>query len=63
MLSDKAKGKLRAIEPSEASENVSRELVIRFTEGEQDLVVVVGEEDTVRDVKQKVRPNACKSDA
>ncbi|KAF9460747.1 DUF2407 C-terminal domain-containing protein [Collybia nuda] len=65
MLSDKAKGKQRAVElpppPVEATSPVqslpgpSRDLVIRFTEGISDLVVSVNQQDTVRDVKKKIR--------
>lgn len=65
MLSDKAKGKQRAVElPSSAPEvaltvgsplDPTRDLVIRFTEGIPDLVVAVDQQDAVRDVKRKVR--------
>lgn len=61
MLSEKAKGKQKAVDllsETPASQSVSsgqaRDLVIRFTEGYQDLVVVVDEQDSVRDVKRKV---------
>jgi hypothetical protein len=54
MLSDKAKGKLRAVDAPESSESPPRELVVRFTEGEQDLVLSVTEKDAVRDVKRMV---------
>ena len=59
-LSEKAKGKQRAADPpdsgqgSSAAQPVSRDLTIRFTEGGSDLIVHVGEKDTVKDVKQKV---------
>lgn len=59
-LSEKAKGKQRAVGPSEVEQGpsnadpVSRNLTIRFTEGGSDLIVHVGERDTVKDVKQKV---------
>ena len=68
MLSEKAKGKQRAIEPvSDAStssdaqtstlqEQITRDLVIRFTEGGiVDLLVTVHKGDVVRDVKKEVR--------
>ena len=68
MLSEKAKGKQRAIEPvSEAStssdaqasipqEQITRDFVIRFTEGGiVDLLVTVHKGDVVRDVKKKVK--------
>jgi hypothetical protein len=59
-LSEKAKGKQRAVDPPAAGQGpsntnpVSRDLTIRFTEGGSDLIVHVGERDTVKDVKQKV---------
>jgi hypothetical protein len=59
-LSDKAKGKQRAVEPPDAGQGpssaqpASRDLTIRFTEGGSDLIVHVGEKDTVKDVKRKV---------
>ena len=67
MLSEKAKGKQRAIDPpvdnqagpsgspAPVEEPVTRELVIRFTEGAPDLTVSVGKEDTVRNIKRTVR--------
>ncbi|TFK44449.1 DUF2407 C-terminal domain-containing protein [Crucibulum laeve] len=66
-LSDKAKGKQRATEavdehspsdPSITTANTvppTRELVIRFTEGNPDLVVSVSKQDAVRDVKRQIR--------
>jgi len=69
-LSEKAKGKQRAIDvepspnagPSSSSspqpvpsEPATRELVIRFTEGAPDLTVSVNKQDTVRDIKRRVR--------
>jgi hypothetical protein len=68
-LSEKAKGKQRAIEPLDRErstsslqeikpaedERPSRDLVVRFTEGFPDLTVTVEKEDFVRDVKRKVR--------
>ncbi|KAG6857733.1 hypothetical protein H0H87_004149 [Tephrocybe sp. NHM501043] len=63
-LSEKAKGKQRAVEPPRSGDTPaqpdslpeeSRDLVIRFTEGYPDLVVDVGQQDTVRDVKRKIR--------
>jgi hypothetical protein len=61
MLSEKAKGKQKALdiplsEPSGSSAPNSRNLTIRFTEDIQDLDVIVKEKDTVRDVKKAVRP-------
>ncbi|KAG5645419.1 hypothetical protein DXG03_006243 [Asterophora parasitica] len=65
MLSEKAKGKQRAIDPVSGAEpstvrsgsplEQARELVIRFTEGFPDLVVSVSQQDAVRDVKRKIR--------
>jgi hypothetical protein len=57
MLSEKAKGKQRAIDPEldgEPSRTDSRNLTIRFTEGIPDLVLFVTSTDAVRDVKAKV---------
>ncbi|KAJ7745488.1 DUF2407 ubiquitin-like domain-containing protein [Mycena maculata] len=60
-LSEKAKGKQRAIDapaagqPSGPAPLPSRDLVIRFTEGTPDLTVVVTQDDTLRDVKDMVR--------
>ncbi|KAJ7874795.1 DUF2407 ubiquitin-like domain-containing protein [Mycena olivaceomarginata] len=61
-LSEKAKGKQRAIEQSDAGQSsntvpllASRDLVIRFPEGTQDLRVVVTEHDTLKDVKNMIR--------
>jgi hypothetical protein len=69
MLSDKAKGKQRAVElPSSVADSQSpgipldstggqaptRDLVVRFTEGLPDLIVPVNQQDAVRDVKTKV---------
>jgi len=59
-LSEKAKGKQRAVNSSDvgqsssSTEPASRDLTIRFTEGGSDLIIRVGEKDTVKDVKQKV---------
>lgn len=54
-LSEKAKGKQRAVEPiTDVPEALSRELMVRFTEGISDLVLKVEEKDSVRDVKLKV---------
>ncbi|KAG6884996.1 hypothetical protein C0993_006647 [Termitomyces sp. T159_Od127] len=62
MLSEKAKGKQKAVDPlpeapalQSVSSGQARDLVIRFTEGYQDLVIVVEERDSVRDVKLKIR--------
>ena len=60
MLSEKAKGKQRAVEPPDSSctpesvEELSRNLVIRFTEGIPDLVLNVSQRDTIRIVKNNV---------
>lgn len=63
-LSDKAKGKQRAHEPAEgdaaaaaasSSARRTKPLVIRFTEGLEDLHLPVAQDDAVRDVKRKVR--------
>jgi hypothetical protein len=60
MLSEKAKGKQRADPiPEDVPEHGSltqRELMVRFTEGVQDLVLRLTEHDSVHDVKIKVRP-------
>ena len=60
-LSEKAKGKQRADTISEDIFNRGgpvplRELMVRFTEGIQDLVLHVAEHDLARDVKTKVCP-------
>ncbi|KAF9049916.1 DUF2407 ubiquitin-like domain-containing protein [Panaeolus papilionaceus] len=67
MLSEKAKGKQRAIDPaSELGEGESsgattetkdrpRDLVIRFTEGSPDLTITVHKPDFVRDIKKRIR--------
>ncbi len=64
MLSEKAKGKRRAIdllvpagapEASTSHEVTVRHLVIRFTEGLPDLQLTIGKQDTVKDVKTIVR--------
>ena len=65
VLSEKAKGKQRAVDPStdvfqgQTSSSVSqpiesRDLVVRFTEGAQDLSISVEKDDTVRHVKRRV---------
>lgn len=62
MLSEKAKGKQRVVELSDAPESSGQRepsaklLVIRFTEGIQDFNLQVEHKDTVRDVKRKVGP-------
>ncbi|KAI0754789.1 DUF2407 ubiquitin-like domain-containing protein [Daedaleopsis nitida] len=55
-LSQKAKGKQRAVDPAppEAAPSL-KELTIRFTEGIPDLTVQVAEKDTVKDVKNSIR--------
>jgi hypothetical protein len=55
MLSEKAKGKQRAIEPPNDPEpELFRDLVIRFTEGLPDLILKVTQKDAIRDVKTNV---------
>lgn len=64
MLSEKAKGKQRVVEQSGAPEPpgqvepLAKPLVVRFTEGFQDLSLQVEHKDTVRDLKRKVGPYA-----
>jgi hypothetical protein len=60
-LSEKAKGKQRAEPIAEDVLNNGgpippRQLMVRFTEGVEDLVLQVAEDDSVRDVKVKVCP-------
>jgi hypothetical protein len=66
MLSEKAKGKQRAIEPpveqnvagqssSANPDDTPRELLVRFTEGAPDLTISVDKKDFVRDIKRRVR--------
>jgi hypothetical protein len=59
MLSEKAKGKQRAAPiPEDVPEHgglTQRELMVRFTEGVQDLVLRIASHDSVHDVKVKVR--------
>ena len=59
-LSEKAKGKQRVADPApdtQPGEDVpkTKPLVIRFTEGIEDLNLLVEHRDAVRDVKRKVR--------
>ncbi|TDL17738.1 hypothetical protein BD410DRAFT_794037 [Rickenella mellea] len=59
-LSEKAKGKQRAVdpnlpEPSSTPAPSSRKLTIRFTDGVPDLILKVEGKDSVRDVKQQIR--------
>ncbi|KAI5123149.1 hypothetical protein M0805_000852 [Coniferiporia weirii] len=59
-LSEKAKGKQRAVEPQVPEEPVpvtQRPLTVRFTDGLPDLVLTLNAEDTVRGVKQQIREN------
>jgi len=61
-LSEKAKGKQRADPiPEDVFDSGTalppRELMVRFTDGIQDLVLHVAEHDSVRDVKAKVCPS------
>jgi len=57
-LSEKAKGKQRAVEPVEGAgppATAPREVRVRFTEGIPDLSVVVVEHETVKELKTKIR--------
>ncbi|KAH7924545.1 hypothetical protein BV22DRAFT_1112770 [Leucogyrophana mollusca] len=55
MLSEKAKGKQRAIEPEPVDKSKDvRDLTIRFTEGIPDLILKVTLKDSVRDVKSNI---------
>ncbi|KAF9240263.1 hypothetical protein BU15DRAFT_87731 [Melanogaster broomeanus] len=57
MLSEKAKGKQRAVDPEingQSSQTDSRNLTIRFTEGIPDLVIHVTNTEAVREVKAKI---------
>lgn len=56
MLSERAKGKQRAVEPEDTVEDSSptKSLIIRFTEGVPDLTVTIHEQDTVQSVRQNV---------
>ncbi|KAI0712406.1 DUF2407 ubiquitin-like domain-containing protein [Earliella scabrosa] len=57
-LSEKAKGKQRAEDPSPVSVPETpplKDLTVRFTEGIPDLTVEVAEQDTVKDVKSNIR--------
>lgn len=61
-LSEKAKGKQRAVEPqdvdasgSQTSENTTRTVTIRFTDGLPDLNLSLEPKDTVQILKKKAR--------
>ncbi|KAH8113514.1 DUF2407 C-terminal domain-containing protein [Phellopilus nigrolimitatus] len=60
-LSEKAKGKQRAVAPQEDHDapvvqpQPQRALTVRFTDGLPDLVLALGATDTVRSVKQQIR--------
>ena len=54
-LSDKAKGKQRAVEPAAPVARTTRQLVIRFTDGIPDLELTLSKEDSVRNLKSNVR--------
>ncbi|KIK23496.1 hypothetical protein PISMIDRAFT_100371 [Pisolithus microcarpus 441] len=54
VLSEKAKGKQKAVDPEPNGPPDFRELTIRFTEGIPDLVLHIVEKDCVRDVKAKI---------
>ena len=65
-LSEKAKGKQRAIDPepndasnssstaSASTQDMHRDVLIRFSEGAHDLLIPVTRTDTVRDIKRQV---------
>ncbi|KAJ7072580.1 DUF2407 C-terminal domain-containing protein [Mycena amicta] len=55
MLSEKAKGKQRAVDPPLPSLSPTRELVVRFTEGTSDVILSVDEQDTLKSVKEHIR--------
>jgi len=54
VLSEKAKGKQRAVDPESNGSLDSRDLTVRFTDGLPDLALNVTDTDTVRQVKAKV---------
>lgn len=61
-LSEKAKGKQRAVEPQDVdgselqtNENMARTVTIRFTDGLPDLNVSLEPKDTVQVLKKKAR--------
>ncbi|KAI0667705.1 hypothetical protein C8Q78DRAFT_1052170 [Trametes maxima] len=54
-LSEKAKGKQRAVEQDPNAPPPSKDLTIRFTEGISDLTVQVAEKDSVKDIKDSIR--------
>ena len=59
-LSEKAKGKRRAIEQEDEEEREppvpqGRSLTVRFSEGIPDLQLLVGPSDNVRELQRKVR--------
>ena len=54
MLSERAKGKQRAVDPPVGEAESSRDLVVRFTEGAPDLTVTINKADSVKDVKKRV---------
>ncbi|KAL5501287.1 hypothetical protein ACEPAH_8547 [Sanghuangporus vaninii] len=60
-LSEKAKGKRRAIEPPDEEEQIQmsaqRPVTVRFTEGIPDLALSLERRDSVRDLKRKIREN------
>ena len=65
MLSEKAKGKQRAVEPFDDQNDgqnpnirvgdVPQDILVRFTDGAPDVTVVVAKGSSVQDVKQLVR--------
>ncbi|KAI0647876.1 hypothetical protein C8Q79DRAFT_952372 [Trametes meyenii] len=54
-LSEKAKGKQRAVDQDHNALPPSKDLTIRFTEGISDLTVQVAEKDLVKDIKNHIR--------
>ncbi|KAI0059584.1 hypothetical protein BV25DRAFT_1860190 [Artomyces pyxidatus] len=54
-MSDKAKGKRRAVDIAPEPQPSSRQLMVRFTEGIPDLILPVGDRESVRDVKANIR--------
>ncbi|KAF9528473.1 DUF2407 C-terminal domain-containing protein [Crepidotus variabilis] len=67
MLSEKVKGKQRAVDVPQAALNAgqssssqpeqetARDLVVRFTEGAPDLTISVEKQDSVREIKKRIR--------
>lgn len=56
-LSEKAKGKQRAVEPQDGEEGTEanqRMVTVRFTDGLPDLIVALSPKDNIRALKQQV---------